>query len=227
MKKAASASEIKLLLVDDHRLLRDGLAAILKEAEDIEIVGSVSSGEDAIGLFPSLNPDVILMDIMMGGMTGIEATRWIKEQSNDVKVILISAEVKKELVTAGIEAGTDGYLPKDVEKEILFEAIRAVHKGGRYFNEAITNLVFEDFYQKKKMPPGSGNGPLPNTLTKREQQVMTLIAAGKSNTEVANELFISTKTVNTHKGHILEKLGLKNTAELVKYAIRNNIIPMS
>jgi DNA-binding NarL/FixJ family response regulator len=221
------ASEIKLLLVDDHRLLRDGLAAILKEAEDIEIVGSVSSGEDAIRLFPSLNPDVILMDIMMCGMTGIEATRWIKEQNNDVKVILISAEVKKELVTAGIEAGTDGYLPKDVEKEILIEAIRAVHNGGRYFNEAITNLVFEDLYQKKKMPPGNGNSPLPNTLTKREQQVMTLIAAGKSNTEVANELFISTKTVNTHKGHILEKLGLKNTAELVKYAIRNNIIPMS
>jgi len=221
------ASEIKLLLVDDHRLLRDGLAAILKEAEDIEIVGSVSSGEDAIRLFPSLNLDVILMDIMMGGMTGIEATRWIKEQSNDVKVILISAEVKKELVTAGIEAGTDGYLPKDVEKEILIEAIRAVHNGGRYFNEAITNLVFEDLYQKKKMPPESGNSALPNTLTKREQQVMTLIAAGKSNTEVANELFISTKTVNTHKGHILEKLGLKNTAELVKYAIRNNIIPMS
>jgi DNA-binding NarL/FixJ family response regulator len=221
------ASEIKLLLVDDHRLLRDGLAAILKEAEDIEIVGSVSSGEDAIRLFPSLNPDVILMDIMMGGMTGIEATRWIKEQSNDVKVILISAEVKKELVTAGIEAGTDGYLPKDVEKEILIEAIRAVHNGGRYFNEAITNLVFEDLYQKKKMPPGSGNSPLPNTLTKREQQVMTLIAAGKSNTEVADELFISTKTVNTHKSHILEKLGLKNTVELVKYAIKNNIIPMS
>jgi len=220
-------SEIKLLLVDDHRLLRDGLAAILKESEDIEIVGSVSSGEEAIRLFPSLNPDVILMDIMMGGMTGIEATRWIKEQNNDVKVILISAEVKKELVTAGIEAGTDGYLPKDVEKEILIEAIRAVHNGGRYFNEAITNLVFEDLYQKKKMPPGNGNSPLPNTLTKREQQVMTLIAAGKSNTEVANELFISTKTVNTHKGHILEKLGLKNTAELVKYAIRNNIIPMS
>jgi DNA-binding NarL/FixJ family response regulator len=221
------ASEIKLLLVDDHRLLRDGLAAILRESEDIEIVGSVSSGEEAIRLFPSLNPDVILMDIMMGGMTGIEATRWIKEQNNDVKVILISAEVKKELVTAGIEAGTDGYLPKDVEKEILIEAIRAVHNGGRYFNEAITNLVFEDLYQKKKMPPGNGNSPLPNTLTKREQQVMTLIAAGKSNTEVANELFISTKTVNTHKGHILEKLGLKNTAELVKYAIRNNIIPMS
>jgi DNA-binding NarL/FixJ family response regulator len=224
---ALSRSAIKLLLVDDHRLLRDGIAAILNEVEDIEIVGSVSSGEDAISLFPSVQPDVILMDIMMEGMTGIEATRWIKEQSNEVKVILISAELKKELVTAGIQAGTDGYLPKDVEKEILIEAIRTVKNGGRYFNEAVTNLVFEDFYQNKKTNLVSEKITQPHSLTKREQQVLTLLASGKSNTEVGDELFISIKTVNTHKVHILEKLGLKNTVGLVKYAIKNNIIPVS
>jgi DNA-binding NarL/FixJ family response regulator len=224
---ALSRSTIKLLLVDDHRLLRDGIAAILNEVEDIEIVGSVSSGEDAISLFPSVQPDVILMDIMMDGMTGIEATRWIKEQSNEVKVILISAELKKELVTAGIQAGTDGYLPKDVEKEILIEAIRTVKNGGRYFNEAVTNLVFEDFYQNKKTNLVSEKITKPHSLTKREQQVLTLLASGKSNTEVGDELFISIKTVNTHKVHILEKLGLKNTVGLVKYAIKNNIIPVS
>src|SRR5687768_2148533 len=219
-------SNIKVLIVDDHRLLRDGLAALLKEAPDIEIVGSVPSGEEAINIFPTLRPDVILMDIMMGGMTGIEATRWVKEQDSHVKVILISSEIKKELVTAGIQCGIDGYLPKDVDFNVLCEAIRTVKGGGRYFNEAITNLVFEDFYQKKKLTNTQGKVTLPNDLTKREQEVLALVASGKSNQEVADDLFISIKTVDTHKNHILDKLGLKNTAELVKYAIKNKLITL-
>ncbi len=219
-------SSIKVLIVDDHRLLRDGLAALLKQAPDIEIVGSVPSGEEAINIFPTLRPDVILMDIMMGGMTGIEATRWVKEQDSHVKVILISSEIKKELVTAGIQCGIDGYLPKDVDFNVLCDAIRTVRGGGRYFNEAITNLVFEDFYQKKKLTNTQGKVTLPNDLTKREQEVLALVASGKSNQEVADDLFISIKTVDTHKNHILDKLGLKNTAELVKYAIKNKLISL-
>ena len=219
-------TKTKVLIVDDHRLLRDGLAALLNEADDIEIVGSVPSGEEAISVFPSLKPDVILMDIMMGGMTGIEATRWIKEQDNNVRVILISSEIKKELVTAGIQCGIDGYLPKDVDVAVLHEAIRTVRNGGRYFNEAITNLVFEDFYQKKKMTNTQGKVMMPNDLTKREQEVLALVASGKSNQEVADDLFISIKTVDTHKTHILDKLGLKNTAELVRYAIKNKLISL-
>lgn len=226
MSSSSSTPKIKVLIVDDHRLLRDGLAALLNLAEDIQVVGSVATGEEAISIFPSLKPDVILMDIMMGGMTGIEATRWIKEQDNNVKVILISSEIKKELVTAGIQCGIDGYLPKDVDQNVLQEAIRTVRKGGRYFNEAITNLVFEDFYQKKKLTNPHGKVTLPNDLTKREQEVLALVASGKSNQEVADDLFISIKTVDTHKNHILDKLGLKNTAELVKYAIKNNLISL-
>lgn len=219
-------SKIRVLIVDDHRLLRDGLAALLGQADDIEVVGSVPSGEEAISKFPSLKPDIILMDIMMGGMTGIEATRWIKEQDSQVKVILISSEIKKELVTAGIQCGIDGYLPKDVDLDTLREAMRTVRNGGRYFNEAITNLVFEDFYQKKKLTNTQGKVTLPNDLTKREQEVLALVASGKSNQEVADDLFISIKTVDTHKNHILDKLGLKNTAELVKYAIKNKLISL-
>src|SRR5688572_9471690 len=140
MSASSPSSKIKVLIVDDHRLLRDGLAALLNQANDIEIVGSVRSGEEAISIFPSLKPDIILMDIMMGGMTGIEATRWIKEQDTNIKVILISSEIKKELVTAGIQCGIDGYLPKDVDSNVLYEAIRTVKNGARFFNEAITNL---------------------------------------------------------------------------------------
>jgi DNA-binding NarL/FixJ family response regulator len=219
-------TKTRVLIVDDHRLLRDGLAALLGQAEDIQVVGSVPSGEEAISIFPSLKPDIILMDIMMGGMTGIEATRWIKEQDSQVKVILISSEIKKELVTAGIQCGIDGYLPKDVDLSTLREAIRTVKNGGRYFNEAITNLVFEDFYQKKKLTNTNGKVTLPNDLTKREQEVLALVASGKSNQEVADDLFISIKTVDTHKNHILDKLGLKNTAELVRYAIKNKLISL-
>lgn len=222
----SAVSKIRVLIVDDHRLLRDGLAALLSQAEDIEIAGSVPSGEEAINIFSSLKPDVILMDIMMGGMTGIEATRWVKEQDGNVKVILISSEIKKDLVTAGIQCGIDGYLPKDVDFKVLHEAIRSVKAGGRYFNEAITNLVFEDFYQKKKLTNTQGKVTLPNDLTKREQEVLALVASGKSNQEVADDLFISIKTVDTHKNHILDKLGLKNTAELVKYAIKNKLISL-
>lgn len=218
--------KIRVLIVDDHRLLRDGLASGLNQAEDIEVVGSVASGEEAISIFPGIKPDVILMDIMMGGMTGIEATRWIKEQDSSVRVILISSEIRKELVTAGIQCGIDGYLPKDVDLAVLGEAIRTVRNGGRYFNEAITNLVFEDFYQKKKLTNTQGKVTLPNDLTKREQEVLALVASGKSNQEVADDLFISIKTVDTHKNHILDKLGLKNTAELVKYAIKNKLIAL-
>jgi DNA-binding NarL/FixJ family response regulator len=226
MSPSPSKAKTRVLIVDDHRLLRDGLAALLGQADDIEIVGSVPSGEEAISVFPSLKPDIILMDIMMGGMTGIEATRWIKEQDTNVKVILISSEIKKELVTAGIQCGIDGYLPKDVDFNILYEAIQTVRSGGRFFNEAITNLVFEDFYQKKKLTNTSGKVTLPNDLTKREQEVLALVASGKSNHEVADDLFISIKTVDTHKNHILDKLGLKNTAELVKYAIKNKLISL-
>jgi DNA-binding NarL/FixJ family response regulator len=222
----STSNKIRVLLVDDHKLLREGLASMLNQIDDIVIVGSVSSGEEAINEVPSLSPNVILMDIMMGGMTGIEATRWIKEQNPSVKIILISSEVRKELVTAGIQVGIDGYLPKDVGKATLLEAIRSVMKGNRFFNEAITSLVFEDFYQKNKTTTAKVKFKNPHDLTSREQEILALVASGKGNKQIAEELFISVKTVETHKSHILEKLDLKNTAALVRYAIKNNLITL-
>jgi DNA-binding NarL/FixJ family response regulator len=221
-------NKIKVLLVDDHTLMRDGLASILYKTEDIVVVGTPSSGEEAINMTRDIKPDVVLMDIIMKGMTGIEAARWIKEQDSSIKIILISMEVKKEFISAGIKAGIDGYLHKDSDKETLIEAIRAVMRGERYFNEAITKLVFEDFYTNEKTDKGEKQErkKLSGDLTKREYEVLEWVAQGKSNKEVADHLFISVKTVETHKMHILEKLGLKNTAEVVKYAIKNKIIPL-
>jgi len=218
-----SVNKIKVAVVDDHTLLRDALAHSLQQVDDIQVVGSLSSGEEIVNKFRLLNPDVVIMDIVMKGMTGIEATRWLKERS-EVKVILLSGEIKKEFVSAGIQSGIDGYLPKDVEKDNLVNAIRAVYKGEKFFNEAITKLVFEDFYKKEQTTSGTKTQLNKTDLTKRELEVFTLVASGKTNREVADALFISVKTVDTHKMNILDKLGLKNTAELVKYAIKNNLI---
>lgn len=215
---------IRLFLVDDHTLMRDGIISMLSDCEDINVVGSSPTGEEAISQIQELKPDVVLMDIMLRGMTGIEATRWIKEQDQSVKVILVSMEVKKEFLSAGIQCGINGYIPKDTDKETMIEAIRTVYGGERYFTEAITKLVFEDFYVHEKLK-NPETTRLPNDLTKREYEVLGLVAMGKGNKEIAESLFISVKTVETHKGHILEKLGLKNSAELIKYAIKNNIVP--
>ncbi len=215
--------KIRVLLVDDHRLLREGLNALLT-TDDIEVCGSLNSGEEAVTNAPVLKPDIVLMDIVMTGMTGIEATRWIKESNNSIKVILISSEIRKELLEAGIQSGIDGYLPKDVSKVTLLEAIRAVSKGERFFSEAVTKLIFEDFFQKTQAVSLSGKITTINELTKRENEVLSGLASGKGNREIADQLFISVKTVDTHRAHILDKLGLKNNAELVKYAVKNNLV---
>lgn len=220
------SNKVRVLLVDDHTILREGIASILNNVEGIEVVGGLSSGEDAINNLSVFKPDVILMDILMGGMTGLEATHFIKEQDNKIKIIIISSEIKKEYVSAGIKMGIDGYLPKDVPKDILIDAIRSVMQDKRYFNEAITNLVFEDFYNDQAQGEKKKSRKLAVGLTNRENEVLALIASGKTNQEVADTLFISIKTVETHKANILEKLGLRNTAELVKYAIKHQIISL-
>lgn len=217
-------NKIKIVLVDDHTMMRDALAMMLHQINDFQVVGSLSSGEELLSGLEGFNPDVILMDIVMKNMTGLETTRWIKERNSSTKVIILSSEVKKEFVSTGIQFGIDGYLSKDADKTLLIDAIRTVYKGEKYFNEAITKLIFEDYYQKARLATEIQRQSKDSDLTKREVQVLSLIASGRSNKETAEELGISIKTIDTHKMHILDKLGLKNTAELVKYAIKNNLI---
>jgi len=216
-------NKIKVVIVDDHGLLRQGMASLLSDTPDVEVLATFASGEEAINLPEPLQPDVFLMDIVMKGMNGIEATRWIKEQSPSTKVILISSEVNKDYITDGVKAGIDGYLPKDVDKKQLLTAIRAVASGERFFSHEITELVFKDFYLQKTEGKGLPTKKS-NELTKRENEVLILIASGKSLRQIADELFISIKTVETHKLHIGEKLNISNTAQLVKYAIENKLV---
>jgi DNA-binding NarL/FixJ family response regulator len=215
-------TKIKVVIVDDHGLLRQGLESLLRDTPDIEMLKCYASGEEAINLPDDLHPDVFLMDIVMSGMNGIEATRWIKEQNPSTKVILLSSEVNKDFITEGVVVGIDGYLPKNADKEQLLTAIRTVVRGEKFFSPEVKALVFQDFYLQKTEGKGLPTKKS-SELTKRENEVLVLIASGKSLKVIADELFISIKTVETHKLHIQEKLGFSNTAQLVKYAIENKL----
>ncbi|HTF18510.1 MAG TPA: response regulator transcription factor [Chryseolinea sp.] len=220
-----SIDKIRIAVADDHGMMRQGLISLLRTDESLEVIGDVDSGEGAINMARELSPDVIIMDILMKGITGIEATRWIKEHDPRIKIILISSEVNKDFITAGIKFGIDGYLPKDSDKDTLLMAIRSAMKGEKYFSKEITALIFEDFYLKEKGGKGVPTKKT-NELSRREEQVLVLIAYGKNLREIADELFISVKTVESHKMHIQDKLALTNTAQLVKFAIEQGMIEL-
>lgn len=214
---------IKLLLVDDHALVRQGLENILKSIPDFTVIGSVSSGEEAINFCNEKKPDIILMDIMMNGMTGLETSKWIKDQHKEIKIILVSSEVNEELIKKAMACKANGYIPKNENKDAIIEAIRTVMNNKPYFSQDITSIVFASYFQEQ-----SGEKPKKKStaLTGREEEVLERIALGLSNGEIAEELYISVKTVESHKANILSKLGLKNTADLTRYAIKNGYISL-
>lgn len=215
--------KIRIAVADDHGLMRHGIVSLLEEESELQVIASVSSGEDAVNVANNQPPDVFLLDIVMKGMSGIEATRWIKDQNPGVKIILLSSEVSKEFISEGMRMGIDGYVLKDCSKDTLLEAIRTVMRGEKFFSSEVTNLIFQDFYLKETEGKGL---PTKKTkeLSKRETEVLILIASGKTIKEIGDHLFISPKTVETHKLHIMDKLGLTNTAQLVKYAIDNKLV---
>lgn len=220
-------SSVKVIVVDDHGLVRQGIVSLLRESGEVEILKSVESGEEAVNYATELSPDIVIMDIVMKGMTGIEATRWIKEQNPHVKVILVSSEVNKDFIRAGLRSGMDGYLNKSTTSDVLLKAVRSVMKGEKYFGTDITSLVLEEFSSpQKSLRDGDRSEKLKGSiLSKREEEVLMLIAEGKSLKKIGEELFISVKTVETHKLHIQDKLGLTGTAQLVRYALERKVAP--
>ncbi len=212
--------KIRILIADDHKLVREGIKAMLSGAEDIDIVGEAASGIDAINIARKSQPHVVLMDVVMPGMNGIEASRWIKENDAGVRIVIVSMDVSKDFVYAAVQSNVDGYLPKDVGADVLIDAIRSVHSGERYFYETIERLIAEDFTIAEKLK--SPYKVLPNQLTKRENEVLMLVGSGSSYKEIAQQLAISLKTVEAHRAHILMKLGLNNNSELIRYAYQSN-----
>ncbi|MEO1052057.1 MAG: response regulator transcription factor [Bacteroidota bacterium] len=218
--------QIKIVLVDDHSLVRDAIKAMLSTQSDMSVIAESWRCEQIVNSESLEEADVIIMDIIMPGMSGIEATKLIKEKYPDIKILLLSMEVNAELVSKGISAGANGYLTKDARKSVLIEAIHSIHKGGKYFNSKISEIVFENFYSQSLNNSNRLINSDGNAISEREKEVLKLLAEGHSNRETADQLFISVRTVDSHRNHIMKKLRVKNTAELVKYALKHEIISL-
>ncbi len=209
---------LKVLVVDDHRLVREGLISLLRLNPEIEVVGEASDGDEAVGKARSLKPDVVLMDISMPGMNGITATRLIKKDLPETKVIMLTMLDQEGYVYEAVKAGATGYLLKNTGLEELVKAIKEVHRGGATLHpEAQAQLLKEYVYLAQSNRDTYG-------LSERELEVLQLVGDGLSNKEIADRLFISIQTVKTHITHIFEKLGVKDRTEAVATALRRGLI---
>ncbi len=210
--------KIKVLVTDDHQLFREGLVKLLFSASDIEVIAQAEDGNEAIKKSISLKPDVLLIDISMPNLNGIEATKKIKLKVPELKIIAISMHSDMQYVKGILEAGADGYLLKNCTYRQLTDAIRSVYAGKKFLSEDITEMVINGYLNPSKKSDEM------SSLSEREKEIFILFAEGKSTREIGEKLFISVKTVGTHKQHILKKLGLKTNSELIKYAIKKGHI---
>jgi DNA-binding NarL/FixJ family response regulator len=209
----------KVLLVDDHAIIRQGLASLLEKQPDIEVVGGVEDGRQAVDIARKLAPNLVIMDISMPNLNGIDATRKIVEELEEIKVIALSIHSSRRFVAEMLKAGASGYILKDCLFDELIEAIRTVLGGGIYLSPKITGVVIDDYVQRlsKQFQP---NGPV---LSDREREVLQLLAEGKSTKQIALQIHVSAKTVESNRRNIMEKLRINSVAELTKYAIREGI----
>lgn len=210
---------IKVLIADDHQLFREGLANLLFSTENIEVIAQAKDGNEAIEKVKHFKPDVVLLDIAMPILNGIEATKKIKALFPDIKTITVSMHSDKQYVKGALEAGADGYLLKNCTYRQLTDAIQSVYDGKKYLSQDITELVISGY-----LTPSATDTNEYSTLSEREKDIFLLFAEGKSTKEISDKLFISVKTVNTHKQNILDKLGLKSNADILKYALKNGLI---
>ena len=211
----------RLLLVDDHAVVRSGLRMLLDGQADVEIVGEAGTASEAISAVSSFKPDVVLMDIGLPDMSGIDATKEIKRLWPDVSVVALTIHEDQEYFFKMLEAGASGYVPKRAAPEELLTAIRVAASGEVYLYPSLAKLLVTDYLTQE---PVESNEQGLNELTPREQEVLTLLADGDSNAEIADKLSISPKTVSRHRENIMRKLNLHSRTELVKYAIRKGII---
>jgi DNA-binding NarL/FixJ family response regulator len=213
---------VKILLADDHTIIRQGLRSLLEKQPDIEVVGEVGDGRKAIESVRELAPDIVIMDITMPNLNGIDATRKIIEGRGGTKVIALSMHSSRRFVTEMLKAGASGYILKECLFDELVEAIKTVLNGGIYLSPRITGVVVDDYVKRlsTKYQPEAPD------LTEREREVLQLLAEGKSTKQVALQLHVSAKTVESNRRNIMDKLGIHNVAELTKYAIREGLTPL-
>jgi DNA-binding NarL/FixJ family response regulator len=213
-------SKIRILIVDDHAILREGVRALLSAHDDMEVVGEASDGQEAIAAVGRLDPDVVLMDIAMPGLGGIEASLELKKLGRRARILILSQYEDREYVRRLLKAGVSGYVLKKSAGAELAGAIRAVHRGGLVLDPEVARTAMSE----AGGPVSPGDADPYESLTDREKQVLKLVAEGKSNKEVAEVLGISVKTAMTHREHVMEKLALHNRTELVRFAIKRGVI---
>lgn len=210
---------VRILLADDHAIVRQGLHSLLENEADMEVVGEAKDGRKALNLVRELAPDIVIMDITMPNLNGVEATREIVSEFPKVKVIALSIHSHKRFVSDMLKAGTSGYILKECLFDELVQAIRTVAAGGIYLSPRITGVVVGDYVEHLSTRPESQL----DKLTVREHEVLQLLAEGKSTKQIALELHVSPKTIETNRRHIIDKLDIHSVAELTKYAIREGL----
>ena len=212
----------RVLLVDDHAMIRQGLCSLLEKQPDIEVVGSVEDGRKAVDIARELAPDLVIMDISMPNLNGIDATRKIIGEMGDVKVIALSIHSSRHFVAEMLKAGASGYILKECLFDELVEAIKTALNGGIYLSPKITGVIIDDYVKRlstQYQPEGT-------VLTEREREVLQFLSEGKSTKQIAMQLHVSTKTIESNRRNIMDKLGINSVAELTKYAVREGITPL-
>ena len=210
------SKKIRVLLADDHTILRRGLRMLIDSQADMEVIGEARTGREALAETRRLEPDVVIMDISMPDLNGIESTRQICDELLRTKVVALSMHKDSVYVREILRAGARGYLLKESEDDDLLKAIRSVHRGEAFLSPAISDAVLTDYRRHVSNPV--------DLLTGREREILTLVADGKTNKEIANSLGLSVYTVESHRGSVMEKLNLHNTGDIVRFALRNGLI---
>jgi DNA-binding NarL/FixJ family response regulator len=216
-------TEIRVLLAEDHTIVRKGLRSLLDAEATVTVVGEAENGRQAIDQVEHLLPDVVVMDIAMPGLNGLEATRQIKKRFPEVQVLILTVHTAQEYILQILRAGASGYLVKQAAPTDLVQAIQAAHRGGIFLSPSISRKVIEEYVQQASTAAELDSY---ETLTDREREVLQLIAEGSSTRQIAEQLHISVKTVETHRAHLMDKLELRSTAELTQYAIRKGVISL-
>jgi two-component system response regulator NreC len=214
-------AHIRILLADDHTVVRDGLRALLEKQPDMTVIGEAADGRDSVRMAEEQLPDVVVMDIAMPNMNGIEATRRILAANPQTGVVILSMHQDESYVLRSLKAGAKGYLLKDSLRSDVIEAVRSVSQGRSFLTKKVSRLLQEDYIRQMERRGVEDSYDL---LTSREREILQLVAEGQTNKEVATMLNISLTTVETHRTHILQKLGLHSIPELILYAVRKGII---
>ena len=212
---------IRILLADDHKVVRQGTRALLSAIPEWEIVGEADNGRDAVSLTAELKPDIVILDISMPELNGLDATRQIKKKSPETEVLIFTGQETEELVHDVFDSGARSYIMKTDAADHLIDALKALSEHKHFFTSRISEIVFAQYIQGKRALEGNAEK---SRITDREREIVQLLAEGKSSKEIATILGISVRTVETHRAAIMKKLGLKSFSELIRYAVRNRII---